>query len=83
MANGSEGRERVAPIEMVRLDRVPANAKLIAVQGPDASLYQLKGDLGVLHNHANNMIFQINIQSALARGYWTAVDENGDPIKEQ
>lgn len=70
------------PIGVEKLDRVPANAKLVAVQGPDASLYQLRGNLGVLHRHDSGDIFQINIQSVLARGYWTAVDENGQPITD-
>jgi hypothetical protein len=73
----------VQPIPIIRLDRVPANAKLIAVQGPEASLYVLKDNLGVLHNHTADMIVQINIQSALARGYWTAVDEDGKPLRNE
>lgn len=72
-----------APIPIVELEQVPANAKLIAVQGPEASLYVLKGNLGVLHNHATDLIVQINIHSALARGYWTAVDPDGKPIKNE
>jgi len=73
--------EMPKPIPMIEMDRVPANAKLIAVQGQDASLYQLKDNLGVLQNHSSNVIVQINIQSALARGYWKPVDESGKPIK--
>lgn len=70
------------PIEMVELDRVPGNATLIAVQGPEASLYRLKDNLGVLQNHTTGMIVRLNIHSALARGYWTAVDPDGKPIED-
>ena len=58
---------------MKRLDKLPDGARLIAIRGNGTDSPRLYDDVtgqGFLYNPRTNQTWEVNVQSALARGYW-------------